>query len=250
MDVNSEVKKGKTQTFNKKKRNIVLAVVCVCIAAAAYLNWSYNNQGNMSDAMLDASMADAKSAEEAMAGDNYVSDYFAEARLTRQKSRDEALSLLETAASAQNASQETIDGAMNTIAAMASYSMQETQIENMLIAKEFSECVAFMSAEGVTIAIPSPAEGLTPEQVARITDAIIEETGLDATQIKIIPVKAPAKDDKAASDGSGTTADGSKAATEGTKTTTEGAKAAEDKSGEAQKNAGAPANTAIIEGAE
>lgn len=262
MDANNEVKKNVIQTMDKKKRNIVLAIVCVCIAAAAYLNWSYNNQDDMSDAMLDASMAKAKSAEETMAGESYISDYFAEARLTRQKSRDEALSLLETAASAQNASQETIDGAMNTIAAMASFSMQETQIENMLMAKEFAECVAFMSAEGVTIAVPAPADGLTPEQVARITDAIIEETELQATQITIIEVKAPAKEGTA--EGSGAASDGTKATGEGTKTTTDGAKDAADgaksttdgaktsdgKGADTQKNADTQPNSAIVEGVE
>ena len=40
------------------------------------------------------------------------------------------------AASAETASQETIDSAMNAISAMATCSMQESQIENLLIIKE------------------------------------------------------------------------------------------------------------------
>ena len=88
-----------------------------------------------------------------------VSDYFAEARLTRQTSRDEALALLETAAAGEGASQETIDGAMDAIAAMATWSMQETQIENLLLAKNFEDCVVYISGDGVTAAVPAPGRG-------------------------------------------------------------------------------------------
>lgn len=183
--------------MSKVKRNVTLVVVLVCVCAAIYLNWSYNNQG-AGDGIADAGLAEAKNQEEVLAssgkGDDYISEYFAQARLTRQQSRDEALSLLETAAASENASQETIDGAMSAIAVMANYSMRETQIENLLLAKDFSECVAFMSAEGITVAVPAPEEGLTAEQVAQITDAIISETDYTAEQIRVIEVKKPSAD--------------------------------------------------------
>jgi len=181
--------------MNKTKRNVTLALVVVCICAAVYLNWSYNNQSPDQSSIADAGLVDAKSQEEnpepVSQEDDYISEYFAQARLTRQQSRDEALNLLEQAASSETASQETIDTAMNSIAVMANYSMQETQIENLLLAKDFAECVAFMSAEGVTVAVPAPAEGLTADQVAKITDAIISETDYTAEQIRLIEVKKP-----------------------------------------------------------
>ena len=181
--------------MTKKKRNIIIAAVVLCLCAAVYLNVSYNNQANSEDAFADAALANAKSEEEAQASaDDYLSEYFAEARLTRQQSRDEAMKLLEQAASAQTASQETIDGAMNSIAAMASYSMQETQIENLILAKNFADCVAFMSADGITLAVPAPAEGLSAEDVARITDCIVSETDYTAAQLRIIEVKKPNAD--------------------------------------------------------
>lgn len=178
--------------MSKTKRNITIAAVLLCLCAAVYLNWSYNNR-TADEVMADAELASAKSQEEMSLGteaDALVSDYFAQARLTRQQSRDEAISLLEAAATSEAASQETIDSAINTIAVMANYSMLETQIENLLLAKNFAECVAFISAEGVTLAVPAPADGLLAEEVARITDAVIAETDFNATQIKIIEVKS------------------------------------------------------------
>ena len=180
------------------KRNIVMCAVLLFVCASVYLNWSYNNRwGNANEAMVkaeDEAMAQADSAySEAMAEEEAeretVSAYFASARLTRQQSRDEALSLLESAASSESASQETIDSAMESIAAMATWSMQETQIENLLLAKDFEDCVVYMSGEGITVAVPAPEEGLAEASVARITDTIINETDFEASQIKIIEVK-------------------------------------------------------------
>ena len=178
--------------MSKTKKYVTIAAVLLCVCAAVYLNWSYNNDTAANGGLSDAELNNAKTAEEAAAEnamDASVSDYFAAARLTRQQSRDEALELLEAAASSETASQETIDGAMNAISAMANYSMMETQIENLLLAKNFAECVAFISADGVTLAVPAPAEGLTAEDVAKITDTIVAETDFAATQLRIIEVK-------------------------------------------------------------
>ena len=78
---------------------------------------------------------------------------------------------------------------MGAISAMANDSMTETQIENLLLAKDFAECVVYVTDEGVTVAVPAPEEGLTEAQVATITDAIVGETDYTAPQIKVIEVK-------------------------------------------------------------
>lgn len=203
MEIRNDAEQGsvmetKTENTNQKKPDggqrtkklITIVAVVLCVGAAAYLNWSYNKSAELPDSesvgLSDENSAKANSNTKETASN---SDYFAQARLTRQQSRDEALSLLKSAASSKTASKETIDGAMNAISAMANYSMEETQIENMLLAKNFSECVAFVSADGVTLAVPAPAEGLKAEDVAKITDAITTETDFKPTQIKVIEVK-------------------------------------------------------------
>ena len=182
--------------MKNKKRNITMIAVLVFVCAAVALNWSYNNRWGHPDsemvsaedsAMLDAAAADADAAP---AEESTASGYFAEARLTRQVSRDEALELLQTAAAAETASQETIDSAINAISAMATCSMKEAQVENLLLAKDFSECVVYISNDSITVAVPAPAEGLSEEAVARITDVICTETEYDASQLSIIEVKA------------------------------------------------------------
>jgi len=185
------------------KRNAVIVTVLLFVCVAVYLNWSYNNKWGESDSAMvqaeDAAMEAAKDSYgdtvETAAGEQGTettgvnSDYFATARLTRQQSRDEALTLLQQAAAAEAASQDTIDSAISEISAMANYSMEEAQVENMLIAKEFEECVVFRSGDGITVAVPAPVEGLDSASVAKITDVITSETGVPATAIRIIEVK-------------------------------------------------------------
>lgn len=174
-----------------KKRNLTLLAVLMFVAAAVLLNWSYNKRWGTPDAEMvsaeDAGIAEAAARAQKMAASS--SSYFSEARLTRQVSRDEALQLLQTAASAESASQETIDSAMNAISAMATSSMKESQIENLLIAKNFADCVVYIGNDAITVAVPAPEEGLSEEAVAQITDIILNETVFEASQINIIEVK-------------------------------------------------------------
>ena len=177
--------------MTKVKRNVVTLTVLLFVCAAVYLNWSYNNRwGQSNQAMVEAedqAMADA--ANESNLQQASVSSYFATARLTRQTARDEALNLLEISAASEYASQETIDAAMATIAAMAEASLLETQIENMLIAKDYADCVTYITDHGITVTVPVPEEGLTSDAVARITDVITAETEFTMDQINIIEIK-------------------------------------------------------------
>lgn len=179
--------------MKNRKRNLTVAAVLVFVCAAVALNWSYNRRWGTPDAEMviaeDAAMTKA-SAGDLGSTAAAASEYFAEARLTRQVSRDEALQLLQTAATAETASQETIDSAMSAISAMATCSMKEAQIENLLIAKDFTDCVVYIGNDSVTVAVPAPSEGLSEEAVARITDIICSETEYTSSQMNIIEVRA------------------------------------------------------------
>lgn len=171
--------------MKKAKRNIIIAAVLVLVCAAVYLNWSYN----ASDESEPVDAADDANGAQTVGTQDSTDDYFAQARLARQTSRDEALGLLETAAASESASQETIDASMDAIAAMATWSMQETQIENLLLAKNFADAVVYISSDGVTVAVPAPVEGLNSAEVAQITETVIGETGCTAEDIRVIEVK-------------------------------------------------------------
>ena len=182
----------------RTKRGILIATVLVFVGASAWLNWSYNQRwGEGSTAMTQAE-DDLTATVNAMLGTQtesgnsgltaQVSDYFAKARLTRQQSRDQALSLLETAASAGSASQEVIDSAMNDISVMANWSLLESKIESELLAKNFADCVVYLTENACTVAIPAPMEGQEEACIAQVTDAVLSNTDYTAAQINVIEV--------------------------------------------------------------
>ena len=64
--------------------------------------------------------------------------------------------------------------------------MSEAQIENLVIAKGYTDCVAFISEGGVSVVVSAVEGGLQDADAARITEIVMDETGVPASQIKII----------------------------------------------------------------
>ena len=118
--------------------------------------------------------------------DSTGTGYFASARLNRQQARDSALSLLQEAAASEDADQAMKDEANASIQTMASLTVSEAQIENLVTAKGYADCVAFIGDNSVSVVVAATENGLTDADVARITEIVMEETGMSASQIKII----------------------------------------------------------------
>ena len=64
--------------------------------------------------------------------------------------------------------------------------MKEAQIESLVTAKGYADCVAFMGEDGVSVVVSTDSGELTGEDVARITDIAMKETGYDAAGIRIM----------------------------------------------------------------
>lgn len=181
------------------KRNAIILTVVMFLCVAVYLNWSYNKNHASEDEFNAANIVDIESEGnenneigliyEGDAQPQEISSYFSDARLTRQRARDAAISTLQEASKLEGATQEAIDNAVNEITVMAGYSLDEAEIETLIKAKGFKECVVFLEADSATVAVPAPQEGLSTSAVSKITDTILNETDLTADQIKIIEIK-------------------------------------------------------------
>ena len=199
------------------KRNAVVAVMAVLVCSAVALNWLYTGRevqeasgkllgeaqlvsgkgadqktnGEQEEAGKNEEKQDAGAAQDTGAppdeGMIYTgSDYFASARLTRQQARDNAISLLQEAAEQENADQSVANEASQGIQVLASYTLAEAQIENLVTAKGYADCVAFMGDESVSVVVSTKSGELTAEDVAKITDITMTETGFPAGSIKIM----------------------------------------------------------------
>lgn len=183
------------------KRNAVVVTMAVLVCAAAALNWKYAGQEAVEDAQnagtkilgeaaLVSGTEDGEDTPAASPEDEsgvYTgSDYFASARLTRQQARDNAISILQNTMDDEAAEQTIRDQAAASITTMASATVAEAQIENLVTAKGYSDCVAFIGEDGVSVVVSAQEGGLADTDVAKITDIVLGETEFTVGQITII----------------------------------------------------------------
>lgn len=184
------------------KRNAVVATVLLFVCAAVYLNWRYageaaadqaaevssqqTEKGDSTKVLGDAALVGGEVVSTGEDGATETGSYFDTARLSRQQSRDNALSLLREAAEQEGAEQTAVDEANRAIQTLAGYSVLESQIENLVVAKGYADCVAFMGENSISVVVSAAEDGLQTEDVAKITDIVLSETEYTADQIKIM----------------------------------------------------------------
>ena len=181
------------------KKNLVAAAVLVTVCAGIYLNWMYTEEN------LAANLTDTLDTEKVMSDDSLVlsgdmaaiaagedpvttaSDYFAAVRLSRQQARDSAVNLLQEAM-AYNETGKAAESAMD-LEDIVQTALSEAQIESLIIAKGYSDCVAYMSPDGISVAVAAPEGGLQQADVAVIADIIMSQSEYTLDAIRVVEVQ-------------------------------------------------------------
>ena len=190
------------------KRNAVVAAIAIFVCAAVYLNWNYEQEAEAGKTLGQSALVGSETGDPLVsgAGDTQTGDaaqtdttggtetsasgdYFATARLNRQQARDSALSLLQDAAAREDADETVKEQVNTTIQTMADYTVTEAQIENLVVAKGYADCVAFIGENSLSLAVAAPEGGLTEADTAKIVDVVNQAAGYTADQIKIIEVE-------------------------------------------------------------
>ena len=198
------------------KKNAVIITVMLFVCVAVYLNWSYDKKtadagsgrltaqetGEMASPLAQEEDETASVTDEGGAALFYtpaedpgvpaakgeLAEYFAEVRLRRSQARDEASATLQTVASSDGASQETVDAALKKMTQIADWTAKEAELESLITSKGFIDCVVYLSDEGVTVTVAAD-EGLSSAGVARITDVILTETDFTADELRVVEIK-------------------------------------------------------------
>ena len=182
------------------KRNAVVAAVLVFVCAGVYLNWSYSQKSTTDlTETLDAEkvmgdnliLSDNDALVEASgeeAAEPTVSDYFAEVRLSRQTARDSAVETLQETISYAGEGED-VSAASGELNDIVNTALEESQIESLIIAKGYEDCVAYMNDDGISVAVSAPAEGLSATDVALISDIVTSQSDYSLSQIRVIEVK-------------------------------------------------------------
>ena len=181
------------------KKNLVAAAVLVTVCSGIYLNWLYTEDAataNLTDTLdsekvlsdetleLSEDMAALAAGEEP---ETTATDYFAAVRLSRQQARDNALNLLQEAMAYSDESKAT-ESAVE-LEEIVQTALSEAQIESLVIAKGYTDCVAYMSNEGISVAVAAPEGGLQETDVAVIADIVLSQSDYTLSDIRVVEVQ-------------------------------------------------------------
>jgi stage III sporulation protein AH len=184
--------------MNQWKKNMAAAAILVTVCAGIYVNWLYTEEAAASD------LTDTLNAEKVMSDETLVlsedmaalaagedlqttaGDYFAALRLSRQQARDSALNLLQEAMSYTDTTKASESSAQ--LEDIVQTALTEAQIESLIIAKGYTDCVAYMTGEGISVAVSAPEGGLQQQDVAVIADIVMSQSEYQLADIRIVEV--------------------------------------------------------------
>ena len=203
----------------KSKRKLTLLTLVLALGVAVYLNWEYSRADGIATAdgalavaaqqetpvttePLDVQVAAEQSGvTEPLPNKNYgeaqlVStdaadgdDYFEQARLTRTKTRDEALDKLQSVLSDAQLTDNEKETVTQTLTQQLDAITTEGEIESLVKAKGFADCIVFVDGEMVSVAVKTGGDALDKTQVAQIRDIVLSKLETKASNITIVEVK-------------------------------------------------------------
>ncbi|MBR5218297.1 MAG: SpoIIIAH-like family protein [Clostridia bacterium] len=164
-----------------KRKQVVVISMAVLIAAAGYLNYSYNKSGEQD---VEEISADKPIGAVTLVDNSLNEDFMEQARLDREISRSKAIETLQGIADDEQGAEASRQAAEMEAISMAKLTESETRIESLIKAKGFEDAVIYISDGKVSAIIKS--QELDGAGVAKIVDIISEQTGITAENIKVI----------------------------------------------------------------
>ena len=171
------------------KKNLIVFLAILVIGGAVYVNYLLFKDPIDTIGYGENNMEDIYNIS--TAGDNIVANtnnkedtYFSTTVLSRQKARDEALGVLQTVVESNQALDETKAQAFADISQIAKDIESESNIETLIEAKGFSDCVAVVS--GGTANIVVKCDGLLANDIAQINEIVYEQSGILPVDVRIV----------------------------------------------------------------
>ena len=194
----------------QKQRRASLIILSFAMIVAVYLNWQYSRAGADTYILTDEitqqvntrinDESDLLKTEEDYETQNYgdaqlvattktdSDKYFEQARLSRQKTRDEALDTLQKTLKNTKLSDIDKKQATEKLSQIIQNMTNETDIENMLKAKGFRDCVASISDNKISLAVRPVKGELSKADVSKIRDVVLSKTSISSQNIVVVEV--------------------------------------------------------------
>lgn len=178
------MKNEKVKKFfsSRVAKSLIVLVAALLIGVAVYANYRlfYDPVGSMG--FGDNNMDD--SYDDSLQTGGEEENYFTATALNRQQSRDEAIDVLKMVAESEDADEATKAEATAKINKIAGDIQNEANIETLVKAKGFEECVAIISENSVSVVVS--AEALQAAEAAQILAIVYNTTGISPENVSIV----------------------------------------------------------------
>ena len=182
-------------------RPIILTRLNAMLAVAVYINYSLSRPEQLTPtAELDSvshygdtEFVNAEPEEAPAAAPvaeveaDPAADYFAQARLEKTVSRDEAVQTLQTIMGGGDITgEEAVTTALDAVA-LSGLIESEGNIESLIRSQGFEDCVVYLDGDSAKVVVRT--NGLTASDAALIKDIVLSEAEISSENIRIFEVK-------------------------------------------------------------
>ena len=203
------------RALSRNTRRVTALTLAAALVIAVYLNWQYARADITPQTEDDTLMVSAEPVEaeaetaitdalpteaEAASGVNknygeaqlvsVANDsgtrFFEQARLKREKAHDEAMDTLQKSLKSSSL---TAEEKKEYAAQMTAGLEEENEIETLVRAKGFADCLCFLQAGRADLTVMTAGEPLTAAQVAQIRDVVMNKSSVTAQNITVVEVK-------------------------------------------------------------
>ncbi len=204
------------------KRELIMSALVLALGTAVYVNWQFTaNDSELSagrndedlgvaqyvnaniSSKSDSSSTSSKSAESKSpsvsskqessskntSSNNTSSvksnaeEYFSKVRLEREQTQDELLDLAKEVIDATESSGKSKEEAVKQLNAISNTIQQQSNVENLIKAKGFDDCVAFIQNGECSVVVSG--QELKSDLLIAIKDIVMGQTGLSFDKIRV-----------------------------------------------------------------
>lgn len=208
-----------------QKRHILMASLVLALGAAVYLNWQFTGNsdmlsvdaskklgeaqyvnGDITDETQEAGIFDSifggdddkstDSTEETTEGEDTTAvkaelteeqiSYFSTVRTEREQTQSKVLEDAKEVLSLSENSEEAKEEAAESVSQLEKLILAQSNIENLLKAKGFTDVVCFISDEGCNVVVAS--QSMDDNGSLLVKDAVMSQLDMGSEQIKIIQI--------------------------------------------------------------
>ncbi len=177
------------------KKTVLLGTLVLALGVAIYLNYFF--APNPTDMLENGGTQTEQPNDDKTLGEAInvnggtdtptAAEYFEQARKSRKDSREEAVQTVKELLSDVKATDAQKQTATAQAIAITKAIEQESNIENLIKAKGFADCVVYIADDACSVVVQS--DSLTVQDTAKISQVVTSQANILAQNINIVTVK-------------------------------------------------------------